>query len=120
MEKEEERLAFFRKRQDHYQREFIDHQREGMNPAEIGVYDSYMKFIKEKIDLQIEAVETASKQVEEKKEELLAARRERKTLERLRSRQYDAFLIESRRRETRYLDEVAVGRHERRIRERRG
>jgi flagellar FliJ protein len=107
-------------RRDRYQRELLERQKAGVSPAEVGIYTRYVRFIKEKIDWQIESVETARKQVEAKKEELLAARKDRKTLDRLRSRRYQAFLADSRRKEMKHLDQVALGRFQGRTRERRG
>lgn len=120
LQQEEDRLAFFSDRRDRYQRELIDRQKKGVSPAEVAIYTSYMRFVKEKIEWQMEAVETAKKQVEKKKEEVLAARRDRKTLDRLRSRRYQAFLADSKREEMKNLDEVGLGRFQMRIRDRRG
>ena len=114
-----ERLDFFRDRQDHYQRELLDRQKSGISPAEVALYSAYMHFMQKKIEWQMEAVETAMKAVEKRKKELLAARKDRKTLERLRSRRYDAFLTDSRRKETNYLDEIALGRYQVRVQDRR-
>lgn len=120
MQQEEDRLAFFKERQSHYQEEFLERQKQGMSPAEAAIYLSYEGFLKEKIAWQKEAVEAAVRGVEEKKVELLAARKERKTLELIRSRRYQAFLAESRRRETKDLDEVALTKHQVRVREGQG
>lgn len=120
MEQEEDRLEFFKERQAQYQQDLLDRQKRGMTLAEMALYDSYMKYIKERIEWQIEAVETAMRDVETKKEELLAARKDRKTLERLRSRRYDAFLADLKRRETRHLDEVALGKYQDKTQGRRG
>ncbi|MBW2123641.1 MAG: flagellar export protein FliJ [Deltaproteobacteria bacterium] len=120
MEREQERLAFFRDRQAHYQRELAERQKQGMETAETALYSAYIRFLREKIEWQMEAVETARKQVETKKEEVLAARMDRKVLDRLRSRRHRAFLEDTRREETRRLDEVALGRFEARLRDRRG
>ena len=79
-----------------------------------------MHFIKGKIEWQVEAVKTAGKQVETRKEEVLAARKDRKTLDRLRSRKYQAFLVDSRREEMKHLDEVALGRFQAQTRDRKG
>jgi flagellar FliJ protein len=119
MQQEEERLVFFQDRQEHYQKELLERQKEGISPAEVALYNSYVEFVKQKIVWQMEAVEVAIKQVEKKKEELLAARKDRKTLERLRSRRYDAFLTDSKMKEMKHLDEIALGKHHARTRERR-
>ena len=119
MQQEEDRLSFFEDRRDHYQRELVERQKEGVSPREVVIYNAYTAFLKEKIELQIEAVESARKQVEERKEELLAARKDRKILDRLRSRKYEVFLAEMRREEMKHLDEVAVTRFQARTRERR-
>lgn len=120
LQQEEDRLAFFRDRRDRYQQELVDRQREGVSPAEVAIYTAYMGFIKEKIEWQMEAVETARKQGEKKKEELLAARKDRKVLDRLRTKRYQAFLADSKRAEMKHLDEVAIGRFQTRTRDSKG
>jgi flagellar FliJ protein len=119
LEQEEDRLAFFMDRRGQYQREWLDRQKKGIGSAEMGIYEAYMQFIKEKITWQIEAVETAKKHVEAKKEEVLAARKDRKILDRLRSRRYKAFLAHSKREEMKHFDEVSIGRFELRSRDKR-
>jgi len=120
LQQEEDRLAFFVKRHDCCQRELLDRQKDGVSPAEVDIYTTYLGFIKEKIKWQREAVETAVKHVEEKKEELLTARKDRKTLDQLRTKRYQAFLTDSKRKEMKQLDEVALGRFQETKRERRG
>lgn len=119
LQQEEDRLAFFVERHDRCQRELLDRQKDGVSPAEVDIYATYLAFIKEKIKWQREAVETAMKQVEEKKEELLTARKDRKTLDQLRTKRYQVFLTDSKRKEIKQLDEVALGRFQERRRERR-
>ncbi len=118
LRQEEERLAFFRNRRDQCQQELLGRQKAGVSPGEISIYHAYAEHMKEKIQLQIEALETARKQVEEKKEEVLAARKDRKILDRLREKKHQVFLADSRRQERKQLDEVAVGRFQERTRER--
>jgi flagellar FliJ protein len=119
MQQEEDRLSFFVNRRNRCQKELLDLQKEGVSPAEMSIYSNYMRFIKEKIEWQVEAVNTAKKHVDEKKDELLAAQRDRKILDRLRSRRYGAFLVDSRRKEMKQLDEVALGKFQAKNRERR-
>lgn len=119
LRQEEERLTFFRKRRDHYQQELVDRQTAGMSPGEIAIYHAYAEHMKEKIQWQMEALETARKQVEEKKGELLAAQKDRKILDRLRERKHQAFLLDTKRQERKQLDEVALGRFQGKIRDRR-
>ena len=116
---EEERLAFFRNRRDQCQQALIDRQKAGVSPGEISIYHAYAEHMKEKIQGQIEVLETARKQVDDKKEEVLAARKDRKILDRLREKKHQAFLADSMRQERKQLDEVAVGRFQERARERR-
>lgn len=120
MQQEEARLAFFKDRRDRYQRELVERQKQGVTPAEVAIYNAYRLFIEEKIENQMEAVETARKQLEKKTEELMEARKDRKILDRLRSRKHDAYLIDSRRREMKQLDELAIGKFHRRTQGGRG
>jgi flagellar FliJ protein len=119
LRQEEERLTFFKKRRDHYQQQLVDRQTAGMNPGEIAIYRAYAEYVKEKIQWQIEALETARKQVEQKKGELLAAQKDRKILDRLRERKHRAFLLDTQRQERKDIDEVALGRFQGGIRDRR-
>jgi flagellar FliJ protein len=119
-QQEEDRLAFFENRRALYQKELLDREKEGVSPADAAIYSAYVAFIKEKIQWQMEAVETARRQVEIKKEEALAARRHRKTLDRLRDKRHQAFEATSRRQERKQIDDVALGRFEEKRREKRG
>ena len=118
-QQEEDRLAFFENRRALYQRELVDREKEGLSPADAAIYNAYVAFVKEKIEWQMEAVEAARRQVEIKKEEALAARRHRKTLDRLREKRYQAFEATSRRQERKQIDDVALGRFEEKRRDKR-
>ena len=120
LEQEEERLTFFKNRRDRCQRELLEHERQGVSQEEIALYGPYMEFLKSKIQLQIELVASARNQMEKKKAELLDARKDRKILERLRSKRYQIFMTESGRREMKQLDEVALGGFYQRAPEKRG
>jgi len=67
--------------------------------------------------LQKENVKEATKRVEEKRDSLLEAMKNRKTLENLKSKQFQLHQSEANLLERTAIDETAIGRHNRRERE---
>jgi len=67
--------------------------------------------------LQKEKVKEATKRVEEKRDSLLEAMKNRKTLENLKSKQFQLHQSEANLLERTSIDEMAIGRHNRRNRE---
>lgn len=71
----------------------------------------YMDLLKAQILRQAQVVARVQQQTETKRQELVARVQERKTLEKLRERQLDAFTHEQNRIEAREADELVIMRH---------
>ena len=72
------------------------------------LYDNYFKGMRGRIDKQIGIVRAAEAVVEERRAELLERMKDRKTIEKLRVRDYDQFLLELRRHEQSIIDDLAT------------
>lgn len=72
------------------------------------LYDRYIARLREKTAEQVEIVAAAEVELEERREELLARVKDRKTIEELRLRDYDRYLQELRRYEQSVIDEIAT------------
>ncbi len=72
------------------------------------LYDRYIARLREKTVEQVEIVAAAEVELEERREELLARVKDRKTIEELRLRDYDRYLQELRRYEQSVIDEIAT------------
>lgn len=78
----------------------------GTTVASLREYNSYMIFLKEKIELQKENVNWASINVDKYREELVKAVQERKMMENLKQKQYEDYMKEQNRDEQKKIDEV--------------
>jgi flagellar FliJ protein len=74
----------------------------------LAVEQTYLSALEERIARQRQRVAEAEKVLEEKRQALIEAQRERKTLERLREKQYEEWRQEWLRTEQKALDELAT------------
>jgi len=69
-------------------------------------YNNFIEFLKEEVTRQEKVILEAQKKVEMKRQELVDAMRERKTLEKLSERQYEEFLLGQKLAEQKIVDEI--------------
>ncbi|MCS6948885.1 MAG: flagellar export protein FliJ [Armatimonadota bacterium] len=74
------------------------------------VEQNYLSALEERIEVQRERVAQAERTLEERRQALIEAQRERKALERLREKQYEQWRQEMLRAEQKALDELATTR----------
>jgi flagellar FliJ protein len=74
-------------------------------------YNAYISVLSEKIKYQKENVNSASKNVDKVREELIKAVKDRKILDKLKEKKYDEYLIEENREELKSTDETASYKH---------
>ena len=86
--------------------EFRQHIDEILNTQKHDSYNNYIEFLKEEALRQEKVILEAQKKVEKKRQELVEAMRERKTLEKLSERQYEEFLLVQKLAEQRIVDEI--------------
>lgn len=106
----EERLEGLRKRRIWYRDEFRRRQQEGLSSLEILYYEDFLSDLEDKIHRQRERVEGLKVEIEKKREEILRASRELKTLQRLKERRWREFKRELQRQEGLLLDEFGLRR----------
>jgi len=83
------------------------HRRQHLSVELLAVEQTYLSALEERIEQQRQRVAEAEKVLEEKRQALIEAQRERKTLERLREKQYEEWRQEWLRTEQKALDELA-------------
>jgi flagellar FliJ protein len=83
------------------------HRRQHLSVELLAVEQTYLSALEERIEQQRQRVAEAEKVLEEKRQALIGAQRERKTLERLREKQYEEWRQEWLRTEQKALDELA-------------
>jgi len=83
------------------------HHRQHLSVELLAVEQTYLSALEERIEQQRQRVAEAEKVLEEKRQALIGAQRERKTLERLREKQYEEWRQEWLRTEQKALDELA-------------
>jgi len=83
------------------------HRRQHLSVELLAVEQTYLSALEDRIEQQRQRVAEAEKVLEEKRQALIEAQRERKTLERLREKQYEEWRQEWLRTEQKALDELA-------------
>ncbi len=84
------------------------HRRQHLSVELLAVEQTYLSALEERIEQQRQRVAEAEKVLEEKRQALIEAQRERKTLERLREKQYEEWRQEWLRTEQKALDDLAA------------
>jgi len=84
------------------------HRRQHLSVELLAVEQTYLSALEERIEQQRQRVAEAEKVLEEKRQALIEAQRERKTMERLREKQYEEWRQEWLRTEQKALDDLAT------------
>jgi len=90
-------------------------QKNNINVSDIILYLNYIAQLSKKIDEQIICVREAGKQVNQKRNELIGIMKKRKTLEKLKEKDWLAYQNKTMQDERKFIDEVAVTRHARKM-----
>ena len=83
-------------------------QRRGIDVSVQLIYDQYFLRLRQRVSDQLEAVNSAEEEVELRREELIERMKDRKTIEKLRMRDFDRYLAELRRFEQVVIDDLAT------------
>ena len=78
----------------------------GISPEDIRQHNVYTDMLKRQIKQQEQVIIRAEAYVEEKREELVEAMRDRKTLETLKDNDYEEYLAEEKKAEGQVVDEI--------------
>lgn len=105
---EEQRLHELHQQDKRYRAEIKEKESEEViDPVEIDSYYRYLKQLEAAMETQAYRIQQAKVVEEEKRENLLAATKERKILEKLRERKLNDFMIDLARKEQFVLDDLA-------------
>jgi len=107
---EEKELEGLRGRRRHYLEELRAKQKEGLSPPDILRYEDFLSDLEDRIHLQRKRVDHLKRQLEQKRQEVILASQELKTVERLKEKRLAEFLKEIRRQEGIFLDEFGLRR----------
>lgn len=77
-----------------------------ISPSEFQMYNNFLAYRKESIAKQEKVIKAAEIKAENKRLELVEAMKERKTLERLKERDHEEYIIQSKKDEDKITDEV--------------
>jgi flagellar FliJ protein len=92
-------------------RRLAEQMKRGIRPHELDAYRSYLSHLEAEIGRIEELMAQAARRLEEKREELIAAKRELKVMERLRDIDLQRYIAEESREDARFMDELAIQRH---------
>ena len=90
-------------------------QKERHNASNILIFTNYIEQLSKDIDAQIQQVRRASKNVTQKRDNLVAIMKKRKTLEKLKEKEWQAYQQKMMQIERKFNDEVAATRHIRKM-----
>jgi len=90
-------------------------QKKDLNVSDILLYLNYIARLSKKIDAQVLGVREAAKQVNRKRSELIGIMKKRKTLEKLKEKDWLAYQKKTLQDERKFMDEVATTRHARKM-----
>ena len=86
-------------------------QKERHNTSNILIYINYIEQLSQEIEAQHEQVSRASQAVRQKRDDLIAVVKKRKTLEKLKEKEWLAYQQTMMKAERKFNDDVAAGRH---------
>ncbi len=105
---EKEQLHRLKKKQDHFSKELQQKQATRVNVSEMLLYNAFIARISKEIDKQLKKIEETEKRVEKKREELVAAMKNRKTIERLGERHLQIYMKNLLKKEQELMNEAAI------------
>jgi flagellar FliJ protein len=83
----------------------------GLTALQIKQYHDYISFLEEKIKQLGKNLALAQKQLDERREEMLGAKREHKAMKRLKEIEHARYITDQNKSQMRFIDEIAVLRH---------
>lgn len=96
------------------QQELMDKMDKGIKALDVKSYDHYLLYLEKETErLEKQAIQ-ARKVLEEKRQNLLKAKRESKAMDRLREIDFERYKTDQARKDMRFIDEIAIQRHGRR------
>jgi len=106
LEDERQRLVVLEQNRTDCIQSFCDGLRKGVRPEYIGRHNYFLERLKMLIKQQKAVIKQAEAKVEEKREELVEAMRDRKTLDTLKENAFVEYITEEKRAEQKVVDEI--------------
>ena len=113
LENARQELLSSQQEKTHYEEELAERESREVNLHESILYRDYLRGIRKKIEEQRDRVATIKIKFDKKQEELLAATKNRKVLEKVREKQAMEFMQELQKKERAFVDEVGIRRYQR-------
>ena len=110
LENAKQALLSSRQEKAHYEEELAEREAREVNLQESILYRDYLKGVRRKIKEQSDRVSTVKIEFDKKQEELLAATKNRKVLEKVKEKHAREFLQEVQKQERAFVDEVGIRR----------
>jgi len=104
---EKEKLGILRQKKREYIRQLQKKQSEGCAASEIKLYVDFVDRLSKETEAQKQNVLKAERQFNRKRQDLIAAMKKRKTMDRLKERGLQAYEQEQLKKERNFMDEVA-------------
>ncbi|NLY74789.1 MAG: flagellar export protein FliJ [Firmicutes bacterium] len=82
-----------------------------IQPAEANNYHLYLLWLNRQVDLALLALDQCEREVAERRQRLIEASKEKKILEKLKEKAYQAYQAEQLNQEIKFLDELGTGRY---------
>jgi len=105
---ENEKLSNFKQMRDRFSGELQEKQVKSTSVSDIILYTDYLQQITKEIENQSKKILEVEKSVEQKREELVRAMKNRKTIDRLREKEHKAHVQELSKKEQDQMNEVAI------------
>jgi flagellar protein FliJ len=105
---EKEKLSNFEQTRDRFSRELQQKQVKSISVSDILLYTDYLQEVSKEIEKQSEKILEAEKRVDQKREELVGAMKNRKIIDRLREKGLKAHALEVSKKEQNLMNEAAI------------
>ena len=113
LESEKQALLSCQQEKARYEEELAEKESREVNLQESVLYRDYLRGMRKKIKELKNRVATKKVELDNKQEELLAATKNRKVLEKVKEKHAREFMHELEKRERRFVDEVGIRRYQR-------
>jgi flagellar FliJ protein len=113
LESERQVLLSCQQEKVRYEEELAEKESREVNLQESVLYRDYLRGMRKKIEVLKNQVATKKVELDNKQEELLAATKNRKVLEKLKEKHTKEFLHELEKKERTFIDEVGIRRYQR-------
>jgi flagellar FliJ protein len=109
--KEQDRLVHYERQQQYLTEELVQKQRQGTTSSALLLYINFLDQLKSDLAQQQQKVAALENQIALKREELLDAMKDRKSLERFKEKKITEHRDLVSKKEQAFLDEIAINRH---------